>query len=261
MKHNGSGGAEVRNLRVMMAYRGTAYHGFQRQGNAYTVQQAVEEALSGLLGEEVTIYGCSRTDAGVHARQFCFNFRTENPIPTRGIVFGTNARLNDDIALLSCEEAEEDFHARYCCKGKEYEYIVHNSEIKDPFYCDRAYRCPHPIDAVLLDREAKAFVGEHDFKSFCSADCDKENTTRTIYSCGVKREGDLVRFRVAGNGFLYNMVRIMVGTLLSINEGKLPQGSVPQLLLSRDRTLAGRTVPPQGLYLDRVFYKRSDSIE
>ena len=118
----------MKNYKVIMAYLGTAYHGFQRQGNAYTVQQAVEEAMSGLLGETVTIYGCSRTDAGVHARQFCFNFKTDNPIPPRGIIFGTNARLNDDIALLTCEEMPDDFHARYCCRGKEYEYIVQRDQ-------------------------------------------------------------------------------------------------------------------------------------
>ena len=244
----------MKNYRVKMAYRGTNYHGFQRQSNAMTVQQAVEEAMSGLLGENVTIYGCSRTDAGVHAREFYFSFKTENPIPPRGIIFGTNARLDDDIALLSCEEMPPDFHARYNCKGKEYEYLVHNSEIKDPFYSDAAYRLSRHIDETLLDSEAKHFIGEHDFKSFCSADCEKENTTRTIYSFDVKRKGTLVSFRVAGNGFLYNMVRIMVGTLISIGEGKLEQGSVPRLLAERDRTLSGRTVPPQGLYLDRVFY-------
>lgn len=244
----------MRNFKVMMAYRGTAYHGFQRQKNAYTVQQAVEEALSELLGEEVTIYGCSRTDAGVHARQFCFSFRTDNPIPERGIVFGTNALLDDDIAILSCEQAQDDFHARFCCKGKEYEYIVHNSEIKDPFYSDGAYRSRAKLDAELLDREAKDYLGEHDFKAFCSADCEKENTVRCISRFDVGRDGELVRFTVSGNGFLYNMVRIMVGTLLHICEGKLPQGCIPALLESRDRTLAGRTLPPQGLYLNKVFY-------
>lgn len=244
----------MRNFKVMMAYRGTAYHGFQRQNNAYTVQQAVEEALSSLLDEQVTICGCSRTDAGVHAREFCFSFRTDNPIPERGIIFGTNALLGDDIAILSCEQAAEDFHARFCCKGKEYEYIIHNSEIKNPFYSDGAYRSRARLDAAMLDREAKDFLGEHDFKAFCSADCEKENTVRCITGCGVERDGELVRFRVAGNGFLYNMVRIMAGTLLHIGEGKLPQGCIPELLESRDRTRAGRTLPPQGLYLNRVFY-------
>ncbi len=248
----------MRNYKVRLAYRGTAYHGFQRQANANTVQQEVEEALGRLLGEEVTIFGCSRTDAGVHARDFCFNFRTDNPIPVRGLIFGCNSQLPDDIAVLSAEEAEEDFHARYCTKGKEYEYIVHNSEIKDPFYVDTAYRSGRHIDEVLLDREAKDFVGEHDFRAFCSADCTKENTTRTIYRFGVRREGELVIFTVAGNGFLYNMVRIMVGTLLSIAEGKLEAGCIPHLLELRDRTLAGRTAPPQGLYLNRVFYDEKE---
>ncbi len=244
----------MRNFKVEMAYRGTAYHGFQRQSNAYTIQQAVEEALSSLLGEQITIYGCSRTDTGVHARQFFFSFCTESSITCRGLVFGTNSRLNDDIAILSCNQASDDFHARYHCIGKEYEYIIHNSEIKNPFYLDTAYRSWYPIDAELLDREAKAFVGEHDFKSFCSTDCEKKSTVRTIHSFDVRREGELVIFRVSGNGFLYNMVRIMVGTLLHINEGKLEQGAIERLLRCRDRTEAGRTVPPQGLYLNRVFY-------
>ncbi|MGN0633066.1 MAG: tRNA pseudouridine(38-40) synthase TruA [Oscillospiraceae bacterium] len=244
----------MRNFKVKMSYCGTSYHGFQRQNNAYTVQQAVEEALSSLLGENVTIYGCSRTDAGVHAREFYFSFQTESTITCRGIVFGTNSRLPDDIAILSCEEAAEDFHARYCCKGKEYEYIIHNSEIKDPFYQHTAFRSWYPIDERLLDNEAKDFLGEHDFKSFCCADCTKENTVRTIRRFDVVREGELVKFYVSGDGFLYNMVRIMVGTLLHINEGKLPQGAIKTLLCKRDRTLAGRTVPPQGLYLNKVFY-------
>lgn len=248
----------MKNYKVRLAYKGTAYHGFQRQGNAYTVQQAVEEALGRLLGETVTIYGCSRTDAGVHAREFYFSFRTDNPIPIRGIIYGCNSQLPDDIAVLSCEQADDDFHARYCSKGKEYQYIVHNSEIKDPFYVDTAYRSGKHIDAVMLDREAKAFIGEHDFRGFCSADCTKENTVRTIYRFDVRREGELVIFTVSGNGFLYNMVRIMVGTLLSVAEGKLPQGCIPDLIEKRDRTLAGRTAPPQGLYLNRVFYDEKE---
>ncbi|MBR6102103.1 MAG: tRNA pseudouridine(38-40) synthase TruA [Ruminococcus sp.] len=246
----------MRNLLVRLAYNGAAYHGWQRQNNAVTVQQTVEEALSLLLFESVTVNGCSRTDAGVHARDYCMSFKTDKAIPEQGLVIGLNDKLPDDIAALECREMPEDFHARFCCVGKEYEYIVHNSSIKNPFYKDTAMRWRHPIDAELLDREAKDFIGEHDFKTFCSAECDKENTVREIYAFDVRREGELVRFTVSGSGFLYNMVRITVGTLLYIGDGKLPRGSIPQLIASRDRTLAGKTVEPQGLYLNRVFYDK-----
>ena len=244
----------MRNLLLTLAYNGAAYHGWQRQNNAVTVQQTVEEALSGLLSETVTVNGCSRTDAGVHAKTYCLTFGTETSIPPEGLIRGLNDRLPDDIAVRECREMPAEFHARFDCKGKEYLYIIHNSEIKDPFYKDTAMRWRYPIDAELLDREAKDFIGEHDFKAFCSADCDKENTVREIYAFDVRREGELVRFTVCGSGFLYNMVRIMVGTLLYIGEGKLEQGSIPRLIASRDRTLAGKTVEPCGLYLNRVFY-------
>ncbi len=244
----------MRNFKVTIRYNGTAYHGWQRQNNSLAVQQVFEQALSSLLEQETTVNGCSRTDAGVHARQFVLNFSTDSTISCRGIVFAMNSRLPDDIGVISCEEAPEDFHARYDCTGKEYEYIIHNSEYKDPFLKDTAYRSWYPIDEKKLDRAAKDFIGEHDFKAFCCTDCDKENTVRRIDRFDVRREGELVIFTVSGNGFLYNMVRIMVGTLLFINEGKLPENAIPQILQSLDRTKAGRTVPPQGLYLNKVFY-------
>ena len=233
-----------RNFKVKMSYLGTNYHGFQIQDNAVTVQETVEKALSSLLNEDIKIFGCSRTDTGVHAREFSFNFYTENTINERGIIFGGNARLPEDIAL----------HTRYDCKGKEYEYIIHNSEIKSPFMADRAYKSWFPIDDKRLDRAAKLFVGEHDFKSFCSTDCDKENTVREIYAFDVRRDGELVIFTVSGSGFLYNMVRILVGTLLFINDGKLNEKDIERIFLTKDRTMAGKTVPPQGLYLNKVFY-------
>ncbi len=244
----------MRNLFLTLAYNGAAYHGWQRQNNAYTVQQAVEEALSELLGEEITVNGCSRTDAGVHANTYCLTFATSTAIPPRGLIRGLNDKLPDDIAVRKCEEKPLEFHARFDCKGKEYLYIVHNSGIKNPFYKDTAMRWRHPIDADLLNNEAKDFIGMHDFRGFCSADNDKENTVREIYSFDVAREGELVKFTVSGSGFLYNMVRIMVGTLLYIGDGKLPQGCIPKLIRQRDRTLGGKTVEPQGLYLNKVFY-------
>ncbi|MCD7772723.1 MAG: tRNA pseudouridine(38-40) synthase TruA, partial [Ruminococcus sp.] len=194
----------MRNFKVKMAYDGSCYHGFQRQDNAITVQQKVEEALFELLHENITIDGCSRTDTGVHAREFYFSFQSESPITLRGIVFGLNPKLPPDISILSAEEAPMDFHARFDSKGKEYEYIVHNSEIKNPFYKNTALKYWYPIDERKLDLAAKDFIGEHDFKSFCSTACDKQITVRTIYDARVIREGDLVKFYFSGSGFLYN---------------------------------------------------------
>lgn len=244
----------MRNFKVKMAYNGANYHGYQIQNNAVTVQGTVEEALSKLLRENVTINGCSRTDAGVHAREYVFNFKTENRITPNGILYATNDILPKDIALFSVEEVDENFHARFDCKGKEYEYVIHTSQIKNPFFAGTAMRYKYPLDEKLLNYEAKAFVGRHDFKSFCSADCDKEDTSRTIYDFSVTREGDLVKMRVSGDGFLYNMVRIMVGTLIYINEGKIPQGEIKNIIEQKDRTKAGITVIPDGLYLNKVFY-------
>ena len=245
----------MRNFKVTIWYCGSAYHGWQRQNNSLAVQEVFEKALSDLLGEKTEVIGCSRTDAGVHAREYVLNFFTNSTITCRGIVFGMNSRLPDDIGVKTCEEADEKFHARFDCAGKEYEYVIHNSEYKNPFLMNTAYRSWYPIDEKRLDAAAKVFIGQHDFKSMCCADCDKQNTVRTIFSFDVRREGELVKFRVSGDGFLYNMVRIMVGTLLFVNEGKLKESQLGEISQSRDRTKAGRTVPPQGLYLNKVFYK------
>ena len=244
----------MRNFKVTIWYCGSAYHGWQIQNNSLTIQEIFQKCLSDLLDQPTAVNGCSRTDAGVHAREYVLNFTTDSTITCRGIVFGMNSRLPDDIGVKSCEEVPLDFHARFDCKGKEYEYLIHNSEYKNPFYMNTAYRSWYPIDEKKLDRAAKDFVGEHDFKAMCSAECTKDNTVRTIKSFDVHRQGDMVTFTVSGDGFLYNMVRIMVGTLLFINEGKLEQGDIPRIIQSRDRTKAGRTVPPQGLYLNKVFY-------
>ncbi|MBP3793395.1 MAG: tRNA pseudouridine(38-40) synthase TruA [Ruminococcus sp.] len=244
----------MRNFKVTIWYCGSAYHGWQIQNNSLTIQEIFQKCLSDLLDQPTAVNGCSRTDAGVHAREYVLNFTTDSTITCRGIVFGMNSRLPDDIGVKSCEEVPLDFHARFDCKGKEYEYLIHNSEYKNPFYMNTAYRSWYPIDEKKLDRAAKDFIGEHDFKAMCSAECTKDNTVRTIKSFDVHRQGDMVTFTVSGDGFLYNMVRIMVGTLLFINEGKLEQGDIPRIIQSRDRTKAGRTVPPQGLYLNKVFY-------
>ncbi len=245
----------MRNFRLKIAFLGTAYHGFQRQeGGLKTVQGEIERAIFKLIGEKAAINGCSRTDAGVHANEFVINVFLAGTIDCRGLQYGLNGVLPPDISVLEVQEAPESFHARFDCKGKEYVYLIHNSEIKSPFYADRMYRSWYPIDEKKLGRACKDFIGKHDFKAFCAASCEKEDTVREIFDYDVSRIGDVVKFRVSGDGFLYNMVRITVGTLLFINDGKLAEDSVPKIIASRDRTLAGKTVPPQGLYLNRVFY-------
>ncbi len=244
----------MRTLKCMMAYRGTRYHGFQRQENAHTVQEAVEQAVGSVLNHPVTIYGCSRTDTGVHARQYCFSFQTDRPIPTLNLVRGVNGRLPADISLLSAEDAAPDFHARYACRGKEYLYLIHNSESPNPFLQDLACHHRRPIDPELMQACADRFIGIHDFKSFCSAQAQRTSTIRTIYDFSVEFHGDSVILLVKGDGFLYNMIRILVGTMLDVNDGRLRLSDLDGILAARDRQCAGKTALACGLYLNRVFY-------
>lgn len=244
----------MRNLKVMMAYRGTNYHGFQRQSNAVTVQETVEKHISKILNEPSAITGCSRTDTGVHANQFCFNVKTNSRIPCRNFVRGANDELPDDISILSCEEADENFHARFDCKGKEYIYKIHCSESKNPFATDLMLHYRRPFDMDKTAAAGKYFEGTHDFSSFC-ADCTNvSDTVRTIYSFDIEKCGDTVIILVKGSGFLYNMIRIMVGTLIDVNENRIPPDSIPEIINAKNRLEAGRTAPARGLYLNRVFY-------
>ena len=244
----------MRNLKVIMSFRGTNYHGYQRQENALTVQEVVEGAVSKILNTPTKIHGCSRTDTGVHAEMFCFTFKTENLIPLRNFVRGINGYLPDDISVLSCEEVPEDFHARFSCKGKTYLYRIHNSESKNPFAKDLALHYRRPLNIDLMKEAASFFVGTHDFGSFC-ADCSKKtDTIRTIYQFQIEMKGNDVRILVKGDGFLYNMVRILVGTLLDINEGRIKISELEGIMKARDRKLAGRTALPHGLYLHEVYY-------
>lgn len=244
----------MRNLKVMMAYRGTNYHGFQRQDNALTVQEVVEKHVSSVLNEKVIINGCSRTDTGVHANNYCFSVLTESKIPPRNFVRGVNGRLPDDISILSCEDAPLDFHARFSCKAKEYVYMIHNSESKNPFTTDLAYHYRRPMDIALMRTAAGKFVGTHDFRAFCSGCDENKCTVRTIYNFDVEINGESVKMLVKGDGFLYNMIRIMVGTLLAVNEKKISADDMESIMESGNRLRAGKTAQPHGLYLNRIFY-------
>ena len=246
----------TRNIAVKIRFLGANYHGFQRQQNALTIQEVIELALFKILGAETTVFGCSRTDSGVSAEEYVFNFKTDNPITTYKLKGALNHFLPDDIAALSVAEAEENFHARYDTKEKEYEYIVRNTRQKDPFCEGRVFRYGITrLDEDLLNRAAAQFVGRHDFSAFCSADDGAKSHERTITRACVRREGEDVIFTFRADGFLYNMVRIMVGTLIFVNEGKIAEGDIAKIIESRDRKNAGMTAEPQGLYLKKVIYQ------
>lgn len=245
----------MRRLLFEIAYRGTAYHGYQVQANARTVAEVLQDAIQEVFPRREPIVGCSRTDAGVHANQFFFHMDTEAAIPETAAVMALNTRLPGDIAVLSCREVPEDFHARYSAKWKEYLYKIWDGPVRNPFLEGLALHHRRRLDEELLDRCAQEFLGTHDFIGFCSSGGKTHDTIRTIRHCGVVRRGDLVELRVMGDGFLYNMVRIMVGTLLQAGCGKLREGEVARIVASCDRRQAGITVCPDGLYLNRVLYE------
>ncbi|MBQ2799742.1 MAG: tRNA pseudouridine(38-40) synthase TruA [Ruminiclostridium sp.] len=246
----------MRNLKVKMSYNGARYHGYQIQNNAESIQQTVENAIKTLIGEAITINGCSRTDTGVHAKAFVFNFKTENNIPCSGFIKGMNALLPADIAILSCEEVDDNFHARFDSKGKEYLYRINGAEVRDVFAENLAMHYPYKLDYEKMRSAAKLLCGTHDFAAFCKAEAKEHLTTtvRTVYSVDIIENNGYTEIYVSGDGFLHNMVRIIVGTLIYISEGKRTEQDIKNALETGDRELAGKTVAPCGLYLNKVFY-------
>lgn len=244
----------MRRLLVTIRYDGSAYHGYQVQSNALTVQEVFQNAVQKVFGERLDVKGCSRTDSGVHANMYCISFDTDMNISNESVVLALNTYLPEDVAAYDCREVGMDFHPRYNCKSKEYLYKIYNGKYRNPFYAKYALWYRWNIDAEYLNNEAQAFVGKYDYSGFCSIKSNVEDTVREIYSCKVWREGDFVYFKVCGDGFLYNMVRIMVGTLLFVSEGKIKSGELKNIILSKDRKKAGKTAPPQGLYLNNVSY-------
>lgn len=244
----------MRRLLITIKYDGTAYHGYQVQANAITVQQVFQDAVERVFGTRLDVTGCSRTDSGVHANMYCLTVDTDMDIQCENVIMALNTFLPDDIAAVDCCEVDDDFHPRYSCKSKEYVYKLYNGKRPDPFVRNYAYFYRRSIDAEYLNQQAQAYVGSHDYSGFCSVKSDVEDTVREVKSFSVRREGDMVYFTVEADGFLYNMVRIMVGTLLFVSEGKIGEGELSDVIASCDRKRAGKTAPPQGLYLNRVVY-------
>ncbi len=245
----------LRNLLVTISYDGRSFHGWQIQQNGITVQEVFQNALRNIVGEFYDLKGCSRTDSGVHANMYCISVKIAHPIPPERLKAALNRWLPQEVACLDCSEVAPDFHARYACKSKRYVYKIWNSDTRNPFLNGYALFYRYPLDAELLNRAAQDYVGKHDFTSFCTPDKRKMgDMTRNVKSCEVIRDGNLVTFTVEADGFLYNMVRIMVGTLLDISSGRLAPDSIPKIIAKKDRSCAGITARPCGLYLDRVNY-------
>lgn len=236
-------------------YNGTAYHGWQVQKNAVSVAETLQRALVMVCGDAVRLTGCGRTDAGVHAEHYIANFHTDSRIPIDRLPFAVNTHTPEDIVVKEAYDMPDDFNAIGSCLKKEYTYRIYNSRIKNPFYVNRAYFYPKHLDEAVMDCAARAFEGTHDFRAVRSVGTETRTTVRTIYYCYVIRAGELLELKVCANGFLYNMVRAITGTVLYAAEGKLTAEDIPVILDSGNRTLAGPTVPPGGLYLTKLWYE------
>ncbi|WP_295616827.1 tRNA pseudouridine(38-40) synthase TruA [uncultured Intestinimonas sp.] len=245
----------MRNIALKLMYVGTAYHGWQAQKNAATVQEALEKALSTVVCHPVKCTGAGRTDAGVHAETYIANFRTTSSIPCDRIPLAVNTRLPDDIVVVKATEVPDAFNAIGSCLKKEYTYRIYNSRLGNAFYVDRAWFYPKHLDEGLMQRAADRFVGTHDFSAVRAVGTEVRSPVRTVYYFQISRTGDLIECRVCANGFLYNMVRAMVGTCVYAAEGKFAPEDVSAILESRDRTAAGPTVPPGGLYMTKLWYE------
>ena len=239
----------MKNIALRLRYDGSCYHGWQVQKNAITVAQTMEEALAKVCGERVKLTGCGRTDAGVHALRYCANFHSDCTVPVDRMPLAVNSRLPDDIAVVDAVEVPDDFNAIGSCVKKEYVYKILNSRIPD-----RVCFYPQRLDISLMQAAARAFEGTHDFKAVRSEGTQTKTTVRTVYWCRAEKDGDLITVSICANGFLYNMCRAMVGTMVYASYGKLIPEEIPALLEKRDRRLTGPTMPPQGLYLNRVWY-------
>ena len=252
----------LKKVLLTVAYNGSAYHGYQLQEELPTVSLMLNQAINSAFSVECNVTGCSRTDAGVHALGFCVTAEVKDmddeiTVPVDKIPIAVNIKLPPDIAVLSAREVDVSFHPRYDAVKKEYVYRIHDSRIKNPFYEGLVLEYGREISDSGIERmnlAAQHFLGTHMFDAFMAQGSQIENTERTVYSAQVARNGDVVEFTVSANGFLYNMVRIMVGTLLQVEGGKLSPDDVPEIISSRKRERAGFTAKPEGLYLKRIYY-------
>lgn len=244
----------LRNIALLLQYRGSGYHGWQMQQNALTVQETLQKAVEKVCGLTGTVIGCGRTDAGVHALFYVCNFFSETKIPDNKIAPALNCNLPDDICVLGACTVDGHFHARYSAVKKRYLYRILNTPHGDVFKKDLAWHRRAALDTESMRGGAAAFLGEHDFGAFCASGAQTKDFVRTVYSLDITESDGLVTIDICGNGFLYNMVRIIAGTLVYVGEGRINPEETRAIIASRDRRRAGITAPPHGLYMAQVYY-------
>lgn len=244
----------MNNIRIWLGYDGTGFHGYQIQKNGYTIQEALTAAVSRVTGENISITGCSRTDAGVHAKCYAANFFSDTKIPVEKLPFAVNAYLPDTVRVYKAEYVDLDFHATYSAKEKTYEYTIDTNKISDPFLVRYAWHFPYDFDMEKMRMGAKHFVGTHDFSAFCAAGAQTKTAVRTVKELTAEIEDNIVTVKITADGFLYNMVRIITGTLAYTAIGRIKEDEIKEIILSCDRRRAGITAPPQGLKLISVVY-------
>lgn len=244
----------MRNIKVTIEYDGTNYHGWQSQNNAIAIADVVSKAASTLTNEDIKVIGASRTDVGVHAYGQVANFKTESRIPVEKFAIALNTKLPNDVVARKAEEVDETFHSRFSSIGKKYKYIIYNDKMPSAIIRNRAYHVITPLDVDQMKRAAEFLQGTKDFKAFRASGCSAMSTIRTISKSMIISDGDTITYEIEGNGFLYNMVRIIAGTLIYVGLGKIRCDEIPNIIERKDRRLAGKTAPAHGLYLVEVLF-------
>jgi len=244
----------MRNIKLVIEYDGKKFGGWQKQPTKLNIQGEIEEAIKEITGEQVELTASGRTDAGVHSLGQVANFKTNSKIDIQKFAFAINSKLKKSIVIKSAEEVEENFHARYNCKGKKYRYIINNSEQGTAIYRDLECHIPQKLNVDDMKSAIKYFEGEHDFKGFRASGTSSKSSVRIIYKAEVLQNEDKIIIELTGNGFMYNMVRIIAGTIVDVGLGKIKAEQIPDIINSKDRTKAGKTLPAHGLYLVEVYY-------
>lgn len=244
----------MRNIKLKLEYDGTYFCGWQKQINGRTVEAVLQHAIEKIVKEDIKLIGCSRTDSGVHAKEYVVAFKTNSKIPAEKFKDAINTKLPKDIVVLYSEEVSEEFHPRYHTKGKTYCYTILNSELPKAIGKDYMYHFKWKLDVDKMVKAAKYFIGTHDFNAFRSLGGSVKTTVRTIWDIKIEKDEEFIKIYVSGDGFLYNMVRIIVGTLIQVGRSKIEPAEIENIINQKDRKNAGKCAPAEGLCLEKVFY-------